>query len=303
MNESYLMNFDTSTSGLYRAILTYDGVDAKVYIPTLANPDQADSKAAMFNAIFSSVEMKKTALIGQTPCWITFENGNSRRVIIVGYFGNGIRSIGGSTDSGESNDTGDFDNPNNFTPGDISGTTKNIVFKGHGSLTPTYLILHTIAGPSESASAIINVLQDKNLGIHGIISNSGVIQTAEWNTKQWHAGGNANSVAIGLEMLECENIKWNQTTWIPSWSDDTRVKNYHDAVYNNAVNVYAALANMFNIPTENILSHKEAHSKLGATNHGDPESLWNEFNKKWKDGKWTMSGFRENVDKVRKMLQ
>lgn len=303
MSTIYLMNSDTSTSGLYRAILTYDGVDAKVYIPSLSHPNQATSKDALFKAIFSSFEMKKTALIGQSPCWITFENGNSRRAIIVGYFGNGIRSIAGGGSDSENNDMGDFDNPNNFTPGDISGTTKNIVFNGHGTITPTYLVLHTIAGPNESASAIVNVLANKNLGIHGIISNTGVIQTAEWNSKQYHAGNGANSVSIGLEMLECENIKWNQTTWIPSWTDDTRVKNYHDSVYNNAVNIYAALANMFNIPTENIISHKEAHSKLGATNHGDPESLWNEFNKKWQDSKWTMNGFRDNVDKVRKMLQ
>lgn len=301
-----MINNDSNVNGIYRAIIINRGT-LKVYVPSIATFKLFENnsltiieevyekcKDILPSAQWCVPNMEAMVCDEIHPCWVVFECGDYKRPIIMGFVGKGIKYNAISNIG--------FNNPNNFIPGDISGATKNIKFTGHGIINPTYLILHSIAGPSESANAIINVLQNQGLGIHGIITNNGIIQTAEWNTLQYHAGNRANFVAIGLEMLECENIKWNKTTWVPSWTDDNRVKTYHDAIYNNAVNIYATLANMFNIPTSNILSHRESHYKLGATNHGDPESLWNQFNIKWSDSKWTMDGFRSNVDKVRQTL-
>ena len=286
-----LINSGLMSGGIYRA-LNIKQDDNRIYIPGLMNNNvniinndnslniekYEKMKDSLPKPLFNSIALKEMLEDDVTPCWIVFENGDSSRPIVMGYLGRGVKSGG----SGLILDSGNF------------------IFTGHGTINPKYLVLHTIAGPSESVDAVVKVLKENDLGVHGIISNTGVTQLAEWNSLQYHVG-NANSVSIGLEMLECENIVWNTTTWVPSWTDDERVKSYHEDVYKNAVEIYAKLANTFNISKENILSHKEINVIFGG-DHTDPEALWNEFKSKWNDDKWDMDEFRKAVEEKRKTI-
>ena len=57
-----------------------------------------------------------------------------------------------------------------------------------------------------------------------------------------------------------------------------------------AVDLCVMICKKYDIPVENIISHKEAH-KLGyGSNHGDPHHWWSKFG-------YTMCDFRKAVDK------
>lgn len=104
------------------------------------------------------------------------------------------------------------------------------------------------------------------------------VQTLPYNVKGWGVGagkkGSFNSSALQFEIME----------------DDHKSKSYCQKTYNEAVELCGMLCKKYNIPVENIVSHKEAH-KLGyGSNHGDPESWWSKFG-------YTMDDFRKAVDK------
>ena len=99
----YLISSDNSTPGCYRAMIYWDGNEARVYIPCLSHTTNINA-ASLPLGLFISEEMKKTALIGEAPGYVVFEGANSKRPIIIGYFGDGIRSIGGSVSDGSTSD-------------------------------------------------------------------------------------------------------------------------------------------------------------------------------------------------------
>lgn len=106
---SSLINSDINTSGMYRGLLLYDGVDAKVYIPALHNNNltlfdstgeinteqYAKIRKLSSDALFCSKALKSIAIRDPMPCWVTFENGDIKRPVIMGNFGNGIQSAVG----------------------------------------------------------------------------------------------------------------------------------------------------------------------------------------------------------------
>lgn len=304
-----MINFDLAAVGCFRAYLIHKPPEkTRVYEPdvqpnplnsdgTLNEEKYSDNINVYPEALWVSKALQDAVTETVQPCWCINEIGDNKHPIIIGFMGKGIPAgnqwVGHTYGVGTGGSGGTSDGNGGVDSGaTISGVTKNIVFTGHGSNEPiSELILHSIAGPSEDTNAIINTLKNKDLGIHSIISNTGVTQCAEWNTVQYHCPGH-NSHSIGCEMLESRHLTWNQSTWIPSWSssNDAAVKSYHEGVYANAVNLYAQLAVKFGLDVSAIKSHKEA-----AGNHGDPESLWDQFKAKWGDNKWTMDGFRANV--------
>lgn len=178
--------------------------------------------------------------------------------------------------------------------------TRNIMFQSKGSNSMEYLVLHTSCAPGVSAQRIAEIVGDQGLSIHGVISNTGVLQTAEWESKCWHCGS-GNSRSIGFEQCESGKIKWNSNATVPSWSDSDNdvIKEYHDAMYNQAVAVFAFLSNKYNIPSSKVVSHKEIAEIFGGSDHADPEELWIHFVKRWGDNKYTMDAFREAVEKAK----
>lgn len=70
--------------------------------------------------------------------------------------------------------------------------------------------------------------------------------------------------------------------------DDCKNKEYFEAVYNVAVEYCVYLCKKFNIPVDNIVSHKEAHALGYGSNHGDPDNWWRNFGR-------TMNDFRAAV--------
>jgi hypothetical protein len=103
------------------------------------------------------------------------------------------------------------------------------------------------------------------------------VQTLPWNLRGWGVGkgrkGSFNDLSIQLEMME----------------DDHSSKSYCKAVYNEAVEFCAMICEKYNIPVENIISHKEAYQLGYGSNHGDPHHWWSKFG-------YTMDDFRKAVE-------
>lgn len=107
-----MINSDMNNGGIYRAFILSDSSDIRIYIPGLYNnfencPIDSDNNLNM--EIFQknketyskplwcipNLEAKRCDPVH--PCWVTFENGNINRPIIMGFLGKGIKySVGSS---------------------------------------------------------------------------------------------------------------------------------------------------------------------------------------------------------------
>ena len=108
--------------------------------------------------------------------------------------------------------------------------------------------------------------------------NVATVQTLPYNIPAWGVGkgfkGSFNGSAVQVECCE----------------DDLKSKTYFKNVYDEAVEFCAMICKKYNIPVENVISHKEAH-KLGyGSNHGDIDHWLKKFG-------LTMDDFRKAVDK------
>ncbi len=115
--------------------------------------------------------------------------------------------------------------------------------------------------------------------VHGFIGKleNGTIatyQTLPWDYKGWHCGGSGNSKYIGVEICE----------------DGLSDSNYFMQVYNEAVDLVAYLAKMYDweINSNTVICHSEGFKKGIASNHSDVMHWFPKHGK-------SMDTFREDV--------
>ena len=146
---------------------------------------------------------------------------------------------------------------------------------------PKGLMLHSVGAAQPKAEVFIKSWNKPGVekATHGFIEPNAVYQTLPWNYRGWHAGGTANNTHIGVEMTEPSTIKY---TGGSSWVDlDPKATEAHiRKTYANAVELFAKLCKEFKLdPLADgvIISHSEGHKRGIASNHGDPEHIWNKF--------------------------
>lgn len=173
--------------------------------------------------------------------------------------------------------------------------TKNPCYTAGRKITVKGLMLHSVGCSQPKASVFINTWNSasySNACVHGFIDgNDGTVyQTLPWNHRGWHAGGDANNTHIGVEMCEPACIKYTGGSTF-TCSDMATAKACAERTYQAAVELFAMLCKEYGLnPLTDIISHKEGHAKGIASNHGDPEHLWNGL----KMG-YTMDTFRQAV--------
>lgn len=175
--------------------------------------------------------------------------------------------------------------------------TNNPCYKSNRKITVKGLMLHSIGCPQPKASVFLNSWNKASYSsacVHGFIDgNTGVVyQTLPWDHRGWHGGGKSNDTHIGIEMCEPACIKYTGGSSF-TCSDEEEAKECVEKTYKSAVQLFAFLCNKFNLnPLADgvIVSHKEGYQRGIATNHGDPEHLWNGL-----DMGYTMNGFRQDV--------
>lgn len=176
--------------------------------------------------------------------------------------------------------------------------TKNPCYKEGRKITVKGLMLHSVGCPQPKASVFIKNWNKESYSsacVHGFIDAlTGVVyQTLPWNHRGWHGVGSSNNTHIGVEMCEPACIKYTGGSSF-ACSDTAAAKACVKRTYEAAVELFAYLCKEYDLnPLTAICSHKEGHKKGIASNHDDPEHLWNGL----KMG-YTMDGFRKDVKKA-----
>lgn len=180
--------------------------------------------------------------------------------------------------------------------------TKNPCYTAGRKITVKGLMLHSVGCPQPSAAVFVknwNSASYTSACVHGFIDgNTGdVYQCLPWNHRGWHcgtgtSGQSANNTHIGVEMCEPACIKYTSGANF-TCSDTATAKAVVTRTYNSAVELFAMLCKEYNLdPLADgvIISHKEGCARGIASNHGDPEHLWNQLGTGY-----TMNGFRAAV--------
>jgi hypothetical protein len=170
---------------------------------------------------------------------------------------------------------------------------KNKCYQAATPLTPQGIMLHSVGCAQPSAAVFARSFNQYQPGgapvcVHAFAQADGTVyQLLPWEMRGWHCGGSANSTHIGVEMTE------------PS-AGMTRSEAAEQIVgtYRTAVELFAQLCEMYSLdPLADgvIIGHAEGHRHGVASNHADPEYLWNAYGMGY-----TMDGFRRDVAEAMK---
>lgn len=179
--------------------------------------------------------------------------------------------------------------------------TKNSCYTAGRKITVKGLMLHSVGCPQPNASVFIKNWNTPSYGtacVHGFIDgNDGTVyQTLPWNHRGWHCAsgpkGSGNNTHIGVEMCEPASIRYTGGSSF-TCSNLSAARVSVKKTYEAAVELFAYLCKLYGInPTADgvIISHREGHARGIASNHGDPEHLWNGLGMGY-----TMNTFRKDV--------
>lgn len=191
--------------------------------------------------------------------------------------------------------------------------TKNPCYTAGKKITVKGLMLHSVGCPQPSAQVFIKNWNSPSYDracVHAFIEADGdVYQTLPWNHRGWHGGGSSNNTHIGVEMCEPSTIKYTGgSSWVDT-ANGANTKAHVIGTYKAAVELFAYLCKMYNLnPLGDgvIVSHKEGSARGIASNHGDPEHIWNKFgltmNQFRKDIKSAMKGDDYVVNKIKMQI-
>ena len=179
--------------------------------------------------------------------------------------------------------------------------TKNNCYKRAQKCTPKGIVVHSTAANNPNLKRYVDApaevgtnaygnhwnnpasVMGRSVCVHSFIGYAlnNVVKVANilpYNYCCWGVGSgskgsyNYNPAYIQFEMCE----------------DDCKNKAYFETVRDTAIEYCVYLCKKFNIPVENIVSHKEACALGYGSNHGDPNNWWDNFG-------YTMAMFRAAV--------
>lgn len=198
--------------------------------------------------------------------------------------------------------------------------TKNPCYTAGRKITVKGLMLHSVGCPQPNASVFIKNWNTPSYGtacVHGFIDgNDGTVyQTLPWNHRGWHCAsgpkGSGNNTHIGVEMCEPASIRYTGGSSF-TCSNLSAARTSVKKTYEAAVELFAYLCKLYGLnPTADgvIISHREGHARGIASNHGDPEHLWNglgmgyAMNTFRKDVKEKMQGGTVKPDETKEMYR
>ena len=165
---------------------------------------------------------------------------------------------------------------------------KNKCYQAGAALVPRGVMLHSIGTPQSSAAALAQYFDQYQPGAQSVCvhafapADGGGDQPLPWEMRGWHCGGAANNTHIGIEMTE----PGAGTAYAEAAAQIT-------GTYRTAVALFARLCRQYGLdPAQDgvIIGHAEGHRRGVASNHADPEYLWQQYGMGY-----TMDGFRRDV--------
>lgn len=223
---SYLLNHDSNSAGVFRAVVINKYGETRVFIPGhVKNPLNTDGtlNVEIYDAnklVYPIVEwcsnqMKSSMVDEVKPCWITYETGDIKRPIVMGYFGKGldgpvnvvtVESTGDSSTSqtsgsGETNTTSDNTPAISIEAGDI------LLVAGHGAGDPgacgsgyqeANLTREVVAALAKAINASVF---DTSKNMHKYLSNGGSYDFSKYKYVFEIHFNSYNKSANGSEIL------------------------------------------------------------------------------------------------------
>lgn len=175
--------------------------------------------------------------------------------------------------------------------------TKNETYTNPVIIEPQYIIVHSTAvGYTNGKTQLFNSWNKADaLSVHGMVDDAGAWNTLPLNYLGYHVGKKGNGKTIGFEICEPKNIayvdknhtKVDTTKYNPK--DAANIADFNKR-YNHAVALAVEFCKQTGLDSSRVISHKEAHAKGVASNHGDVEHWFPLFGK-------TMDIFRADVKK------
>lgn len=165
---------------------------------------------------------------------------------------------------------------------------KNKCYQAGAALVPRGIMLHSIGCPQPNAAVLARYYNqyqpgEQSVCVHAFAQADGTVyQTLPWEMRGWHCGGAANNTHIGIEMTE----PGAGTAYAEAAAQIT-------GTYRTAVALFARLCRQYGLdPAQDgvIIGHAEGHRRGVASNHADPEYLWQQYGMGY-----TMDGFRRDV--------
>ena len=179
--------------------------------------------------------------------------------------------------------------------------TKNPCYQSGRTITVKGLMLHSVGCAQPNPRVFVknwNSASYDRACVHGFIGEDEAIitlpclETAGKAMRAWHCGASGNNTHIGVEMCEPSCIRYTSGSNF-TCSDLAEARAVAKRTYEAAVELFAMLCKQYNLnPIADgvIISHREGNSRGIASNHGDPEHLWNGLRMGY-----TMDGFRKDV--------
>lgn len=159
------------------------------------------------------------------------------------------------------------------------------------------IVLHSTATPGVQAEDWYDRWNKKGIGksVHFFVDNTGLYQYMECHKRAAHTGGAANDTHMGVEMCEPKYLKYTSGSRFTCSNYDL-ARQYVQQSTHYAVILFARLCKEYNLnPLEPgvIISHKEAHNLGLASDHGDPEHLWNGLKMDYNMNKFRQAVYNE----------
>lgn len=181
--------------------------------------------------------------------------------------------------------------------------TKNGAYTSGKKISVKGVVLHSYGCPQPDPNVLAENWDRPNANacVHAHIGKMEVIVTLPCEeekgkaSRAWHVGsgknGSGNNTHLSAEMTEPSTIRYiSGSNWI-ELGDGSNTKAHVLSTYKNSVEQFARWCVFHGLNPLSpgvILSHKEAHERGIATNHGDVEHIWNRFG-------LTMNQFRRDV--------
>ena len=154
-----------------------------------------------------------------------------------------------------------------------------LTMQGHGTISPGYLVVHSTANPGATAANhrdYWNRIGNNNSMAHWVIDWTGTCyQMAASDRLVWHVG-NGNRYSVGIEICEATNL------------DDFR------AGWDEAARWCADFLRSRGWGVDRMVSHDEARSMWGGTDHTDPTGYFARYGRSWSNFEGTVQWYLDH---------
>ena len=154
-----------------------------------------------------------------------------------------------------------------------------LTMAGHGTISPSYLVVHSTANPGATAANhrdYWNRIGNDNSMAHWVIDWTGTCyQMAQSNRLVWHVGG-GNRYSVGIEICEATSLEDFRRGW------DEAARWCADFLRSRGWGV------------DRMVSHDEARAMWGGTDHTDPTPYFARYGRSWSNFEGTVRWYLEH---------